>query len=177
MNRCPINSSGSSGQPGGGVGARLFERPPIFGYDLNVESIAADFTGGDIATAWSNMKKVVTYRVQNDIGLTGLVLASSILQPVADKIVGVFVVIDGGADTLAVNKAAKMPLIHLTQQNSPTGGGTPNPTNKTSSLNFGENAAMRLNSGQTLSIYAAADNISQKFATVLTIYTIALDKK
>lgn len=163
--------------PNQGVdGRRVFERPPIFGYDLNVESIAADWNGGAIATAWSKAKLVTSYTVQNDIGLTGLVFATTILQPVADKIVGVFVIIGDGQETLEINKGLKIPLIHLTQQNSPSSG-TPNPTNKTSSLNFGENAAMRLNSNQKISIYSSADNVAQTFAAVLTIYTIALDKK
>lgn len=167
---------GQQGAQGVG-GRRLFERPPIFGYDLNVESIASDWTGGDISTAWTKMKLVTSYTVQNDIGLTGLVLATAIVNPVADKIVGVFVIIGDATPTLEINKGQKVPMVHLTWQNSPSGGGTPNPTNKTSSLNFGENAAMRLNSGQKISIYSSADNVAQKFAAVLTIYTISLDKK
>lgn len=162
--------------PGSGGERRLFERPPVFGYDLNVESIASDWTGGTLNTPWTQMKLVVSYVVQNDIGLTGLVLATTILQPVASKIVGVFVVIGDGQQTLEINKSQRMPMAHLTQQNSPASG-TPNPTNKTSSLNFGENAAMRLNSNQKISIYSSGDNIAQIFAAILTIYTIALDKK
>lgn len=164
------------GQNGGAGGHRLFERPPIFGYDLDVTSLATDFTGGTVNTAWASAKKMADYTVQNEIGLVGLVLATTILQPVDSKIVGVFVVINDGADTIALHKANKMPLVHLTQQNSPSSG-TPNPTNKTSSLNFGENSAMRLNSGQRVSIYATGDNVAQTFAAVLTIYTIALEKK
>lgn len=163
--------------PGSGRdGGRLFERPPIFGYDLNVESIASDFHGGTLATAWSKMKKVASYEVQNDIGLVGMVLATTILQPVASKIVGVFVVVGDGQDVLEINKGQKVAMAHLSQQNSPATG-TPNPTNKTSSLSFGENSAMRLNSNQRISIYATGDNLAQIFAAVLTIYTIALDKK
>ncbi len=159
-----------------GPGGRVFERPPVFGYDLNVESISAETTGGVLNTPFPAMKLITSYTVQNDIGLVGLVLATSILQPVAAKLVGIFVVIGAGDPTLATDKAQKMPLIHLTYQNSPAAG-TPNPLNKTSSLSFGENSAMRLNSNQKISIYGSGDNIAQTIAAILTIFTIALDKR
>lgn len=159
-----------------GGAPRLFERPPIFGYDLNVESISSETTGGVLATAYPSAKLMTSYTVQNDIGLVGLVFATSILQPVAAKLCGLFVIIGDKPDTIAINKAAKMPLLHLTYQNSPAAG-TPNPMNKTSSLSFGENSAMRVNSGQSISIYGTGDNIAQTMAAILTIFTIALDKR
>lgn len=163
------------GQPGSQDQRRIFERPPVFGYDLNPISIATNFTGGAVNTAWPNLKKMAEKIIQNDIGAVGLVFATSILQPVADKIVGCFVLIGEGPDTIAADKSGIL-LPHLTQMNSPAAG-TPNPTNKTSSLSFGENSAIRINSGQKVCIYASGDNIAQIFAAVLTIYTIALDKR
>lgn len=166
--------SQGAGMPGSG--GRLFERPPIFGYDFNVITLATDFTGGTVNTAWASMKNMASYKFQNDTGLSGLILATSIMNPVASKLVGIFVVVGEATDSIKIDGGVKMPMAHLTWQNSPTSG-TPNPTNKTSSLSFGENAAMRINSGQSISIYAAGDNVAQTFGAVLTIFTIALDKK
>lgn len=161
----------SLGNPANGGG--LFQRPPIFGYDLIVNTVAAEWTGGQTSAAFPASTRVAQgLPFDVDIGLVGLVLVCSLINTVANSRFGVWAAIDVGA-SLNLNGANRCFIGAVTQQNSQAGG-VPNPSSKTASLSFGENSAIRVNSNQRISLYACGDNVDQIGAATLTIYTIQL---
>jgi hypothetical protein len=175
VSRAPVlygrGGPASPGNPANGGG--LFQRPPIFGYDLIVNTIAAEWTGGQLNTAFPGalrIKQGLPFDV--DIGLVGMVLVCSLINTVADTRFGVWAAIDVG-ESINLDGANRCFIGAVTQQNSQAGG-VPNPSSKTASLSFGENSAVRVNSNQRISLYASGNNVDQIGAATLTIFTIQL---
>lgn len=162
----------SPGNPGAG---RVFERPPIFGYDLLVTTIAAEWTGGQLNTAFPQalrIKEGIPFNV--DEGLVGMILVCSLVNDQANTRFGVWAAIDVG-EAINLDRANRCFIGAVTQQNSQAGG-IPNPSSKTASISFGENSAIRVNSNQKISLYACGTNVGQLGAATLTFMTIQLNR-
>lgn len=160
--------------PGNPGAARLFERPPVFGYDLITDVIATEWTGAALVAFPNTARIAQSQPFQSDVGLFGMVLVCSLVNDQADTRFGVWAAIDTGT-ALDLRGASHVFLGAVTQQNS-SAGGVPNPSSKTANLSFGENSAIRVNSGQRIALYACGTNIGQLGAATLTLFSILLSK-
>lgn len=150
----------------------LWEKPPVFGYDLDVLTAAAEWHGGQVSATFPEAFRVAQLEPFGvDVGIVGMVLVAALINDQADSRFGVWVAIDNG-ERINLNKANKVFIGAMTQQNTQTGG-IPNPSNRTASLAFGEQSALRTNSGQRLALYATGSNSGQLGAATLTVYTIS----
>lgn len=166
------NGKPTPGHPGAG---RVFERPPVFGYDLIVQTIAAEWTGGGVSASFPQTARILQGPAFDvDIGLVGLILVCSLVNDQANTRFGVWAALDVG-EQLALNGGNRVFLGAVTQQNSQAGG-VPNPSSKTASISFGENSAVRMNSGNRISLYGGGSNVGQLGAATLTILSIQLNR-
>lgn len=170
-----LYGAGCRPTPGNPSAGQVFQRPPVFGYDLIVQTIAAEWTGGGVAASFPQTARIIEGPAFDvDIGLVGLILVCSLVNDQANTRFGVWAAIDVGTG-LNLQGGSRVFLGAMTQQNSQAGG-IPNPSSKTASISFGENSAVRVNSGQKISLYGGGSNVGQLGAATLTILTIQLNR-